>query len=320
MTARAEHDHTIDVVIPAHNVAYCISVTLDALLTQELPDSAALTIYVTDDGSSDNIGDLLSTHYPQTVILATHIKNQGRSAACNTAIALGHGDIVIVMDADCRFADTRMITRILGHFSEGADAVLGTVDALGTGFWPRYAGVVSARRVARAKHDAPWHMTTANFAIRRRLLAELGGFSSHYRHYGFEDRDLLIRLAKTGAKITVDSDIVVLHREPSSVQEVCWKLYESGRHTARTFALRFPDEYRRSAYYKFDMSQHPLLARACSPLLAVLCPLSQAFSSAAIRHTWSGFGIQALSLRVASALAYLQGTCHAALDRARHGK
>ena len=314
MSASSIPVRTIDVAIPAHNVAHCIGPTLDAVLAQELPGGTGLRIYVADDGSTDGLGPLLTEKYPGQVIVVVHEKNRGRSAACNTAIGNGTGDIVIVLDADCRFANARTIARMLQHFDTGADAVLGTVDAVGDGFWATYAGVVSARRVAQAARDGPWHMTTANFAARRTLLTKLGGFSAEYRHYGFEDRDLLIRLSRSGAAVVVDSEIVVLHREPSSVREVCWKLYESGRYTATAFAARFPEEYRRSAYRRFDLSQHHLLARALSPLLAALCPLSQSLSDAAIEQHWMGFSSQAFALRVASALAYLQGTCHAAID------
>ena len=305
---------TIDVAIPAHNVAHCIGATLDAVLAQSLPPATRLCVYVTDDGSADGLRALLAERYAAHVVLEIHPTNRGRSAACNTAINCGHGEVVIVLDADCRFADTHMIARMLAHFDAGADAVLGTVDAEGSGFWATYAGLVSARRVAQAQRDGPWHMTTANFAVRRTLLTTLGGFSAEYRHYGFEDRDLLIRLARTGAAVVVDSAIVVNHREPASVREVCWKLHESGRHTARAFAARFPAEYRRSAYHRFDLSQRRGLARIAAPLLGVLSPLSQTLSDSVIRQSWAGFGLQAFSLRVASAFAYLQGTCQAALD------
>lgn len=314
MNGQAPTALTVDVAIPAHNVADCIEATLDAVFTQELPAGTELRVYVADDGSSDGLGPLLAGRYGERVTLVVHEKNRGRSAACNSAIRSGVGEVVLILDADCRFADARMIARMLQRINAGADAVLGTVDAVGTGFWPTYAGVVSTRRVAAARRDGPWHMTTANFAIRRTRLAALDGFSEAYRHYGFEDRDLLIRLSRTGASIVVDSDIVVLHREPSSVREVCWKLYQSGRYTAVPFATRFPDEYGRSAYRRFDLSRRRLVARLLSPILAVLCPLSQSLSDCAIRQRWAGFGLQAFTLRSASALAYMQGTCHAALD------
>lgn len=307
--------HGIDIAIPAHNVADCVAPTLDAVFAQVVPADVRLQVCIADDGSSDGLARVLQDYESRALRCVVHPKNLGRSAACNSAAALGDGDILVVLDADCRFADTQMLTRMLAHFSAGADAVLGTVDAVGSGFWARYAGQVSTRRVTAAQRDGPWHMTTANFAIRRRLFEELGGFSTRYRHYGFEDRDLLIRLTRTGAKVVVDPAVVVLHREPTVVGDVCWKLYQSGRHTAGEFSAQFPDEYQRSAYRRFDLSKRPRTARLLSPLIDVLAPRAQRLSDRLIARPWIGYGVQALSLRVASALAYLQGTTHAALDR-----
>jgi len=307
----------VDVAIPAYNVAHCIGPTLDAILAQALPPTTELRIHVADDASSDGLSAMIESRYASCVELTVHRTNRGRSAACNSAIASGSGDIVIVLDADCRFADARMVWRMLQRLDAGADAVLGTVDAEGDGFWATYAGVVSARRVRLAAHDGPWHMTTANFAIRRGVLARLGGFDERYRHYGFEDRDLLIRLVRDGANVVVDPGIVVLHREPDSVHEVSRKLYLSGRHTASEFAARFPAEYRRSAYSRVDLSNHALLARMLSPLLGLLAPLAQRTSDAIIRQGWLHTGLKSFSLRVASALAYLHGTCDAAADNRR---
>lgn len=305
----------IDVAIPAHNVANCIGPTLDAILAQELPADTCLRIHVADDGSSDGLATLIARDYASHVTLIVHPVNRGRSAACNSAIGSGDGDLVLVLDADCCLADKRMVARILDHFDAGADAVLGTVEADGKGFWGRYASLVSARRVGQAQREGAWHMTTANFAIKRRLLQQLGGFSEEYRHYGFEDRDLLIRLTRTGANIVIDSEVIVRHREPASVSEVCRKLYLSGRYSAGAFSSRFPEEYRQSAYYRFDLSRRPLLARLCGPLLTAVDPLLRSMSEWTIRQRRVGFDTKVVMLRAASAVAYLRGTCDAALER-----
>ncbi len=309
--------YKVDVAIPAYNAGEHLAATLDSVLAQQLPPATLLRIYVADDASTDGLQMLLRDRYAGLVRSTTHPVNRGRSAACNTAIGLGDGDVVVVLDADCRFADVTMISRMLMHLDDGADAVIGTVDARGTGFWQKYAGIVSRRRVAAAKRDGPWHMTTANFAIRRAKLSELHGFSERYRHYGFEDRDLLVRIARTGAKVLVDNRIVVLHREPTSVREVCEKLYQSGRYTASEFASNFPDVYARSLYSRLDLSRHKWAAALLEPVTRALYSVSQAVSETLIRSRWAGFGLQATCLRITSALGYLLGTCHAAREALR---
>ncbi len=311
--SRSNVTTTIDIAIPAFNVAHCIDQTLDAIFAQDLPPGVSVRVCIANDASTDDLHQRVHGRNDSRLAYAAHDTNRGRSAACNTAAALGDGEFIVVLDADCRFADRRVLARMLSHFSDGADAVLGTVAAAGSGFWAKYARLVSARRLNAAMRDGPWHMTTANFAVRRSVFDALGGFSTIYRYYGFEDRDFLIRLSRPGTRILIDRYIVVLHREPTAVLEVCKKLYESGRYTAAEFAARFPDEYRRSAYRRFDMSRHRWLSRALAPLLKVLCPLSQATSQSLIRRTTANFALQVWSLRVASALSYLQGTCDAAI-------
>jgi len=306
--------HVIDVVIPAHDVADVIDDTLNAVLSQLLPEGWSMRIYVADDGSHDAIGMRIATRHDPRISLLRHQDNRGRSAACNTAIKAGHGDIIVVLDADCRYADDRAFDRMLHHFRNGADSVLGVVTAEGTDFWSWFARGVSDARLTRAKARGAWHMTTANFAVRRMTMTALGGFSEDYHRYGFEDRDLLIRLVRSGAVTVVDEQIAVLHRGPTSVDEVCRKLFIGGRHSARLFAAHFPNEYRDSSYYRIDIAERPALARLLRPLLAVASAFTARVAALLIGQRWLGFPVQALAVRVASAAAYMHGCAMAAAD------
>lgn len=306
--------HVIDVAIPARDVADIIDDTLDAVLSQRLPAGWSMHVYVADDGSYDAIDKRIATRQDPRISLLRHEDNRGRSAACNTAIRAGHGDIVVVVDADCRYADDMAFDRMLRHFGNGADSVLGAVTAEGTDFWPWFARDVSHARLSRARARGAWHMTTANFAIRRMVMTMLGGFSERYHRYGFEDRDLLVRLARSGAVIVIDEQIAALHREPTSVDEVCRKLFVSGRYSARLFAAHFPEEYRDSSYHHIDIAKHPAFARLLRPLLNVAAPFTVLIAALLIRRRWLGFSVQAFALRVASAVSYMHGCATAAAD------
>jgi len=304
----------IDVAIPAYNVADTVGACLDSVLGQRLPSSYSVRVYVTDDCSEDNLGASVATVGDDRIKLLQHLENRGRSAACNTAIRSGNGEIVVVMDADCRFADRNCFNRLIDHFDDRDDAVLGTASAEGDGFWAEFARHVAAKRIARARSEGIWHMTTAAFAIRRSVITELGGFSEQYRRYGFEDRDLLIRLSRLGAKASIDDAFAVFHRGPNSVEEVCDKMLTSGRYSAPLFAAQFPEEYRTSAYRRFDIGEHPTLARFLLPALASSDAMTRRVAAATLAHQRASFSLQALALRCASALAYLHGTALAARD------
>jgi len=304
----------IDVAIPAFNVSDTIGECIDSVLRQRLPSQWSIRVFVTDDCSDDDIEAVVAALGDDRVTVRRHPENRGRSAACNTAIWSGNGEIVVVVDADCRFADDDCFHRMLRHFADSADAVLGTVSAEGNGFWAEFARQVSARRIARARTSGMWHMTTAAFAIRRNVITELGGFSEQYRRYGFEDRDLLIRLARCGARTSIDEAIAVLHRGPNSVEEVCAKMLTSGRYSAPLFATNFPAEYRTSAYQHFDVGDHPTLACFLLPALTATDTAMRRLAAAAIARPQPEFSLKALALRCASALAYLHGTALGARD------
>jgi len=299
---------TLDIVIPAHRVAAEIGATLASIRTQRLPPGWSVHVHVADDGSPDNLSAALAGLLGKEDRLLRHPTNRGRSAACNTAAAGGTGEIVAVLDADCRYADPDTLARLLGHFERGADVVLGTVTATGDGFWARYARDVARARIARARRAGVWHMTTANFAIRRHRFEALGGFAEAYSQYGFEDRDLLIRLSRTDARFVVTEDVAVDHREFASVEEVCRKMFTGARFSSGIFAKRFPDEYRASAYSRLDLARHPRLARLARPFLAAGDYLARRVAAACIRAGWVGYVAKAASLRIASALSFMHGS------------
>lgn len=86
---------SVSVVIPAHNSAAWIRETLDSILTQTCP---VLEILVVDDGSTDNIVDILRWyHEPVKYVYQGH---RGVSSARNSGIRMAKGDFVAFIDAD----------------------------------------------------------------------------------------------------------------------------------------------------------------------------------------------------------------------------
>ena len=101
---------TISVIVPAYNIAPWISRSLDSLLAQTHKD---LEIIVVDDGSSDNIRQILGDYiakYPN--IKAIHKENGGVTSARLRGVAEAAGDWIGFMDGD-DYIEPQMYARLL---------------------------------------------------------------------------------------------------------------------------------------------------------------------------------------------------------------
>ncbi len=82
------------VIIPVYNKASTIKASVDSVLAQTVSD---FEIIIVDDGSKDNLNDVLS-EYPSLKII--HQENAGVSVARNTGIKVAEGEFVCFLDAD----------------------------------------------------------------------------------------------------------------------------------------------------------------------------------------------------------------------------
>lgn len=101
---------TISVIVPAYNIAPWISRSLDSLLAQTHQD---LEIIVVDDGSADNIREILAAYCEKySNIRAIHKENGGVTSARLRGVAEATGDWIGFMDGD-DYVEPRMYARLL---------------------------------------------------------------------------------------------------------------------------------------------------------------------------------------------------------------
>ena len=300
---------TVDVVIPVFNAAEIIGETLRHIARQELPEGWQFRIIASDDGSTDGTTERLrelQATIPELQVVEAE-RNGGRSQACNAGAVAGSGAIIVICDADCRYTRIDAIAEFIREIEGGADAVIGVIEMPGDGFWARYTNSVTSERV-RQQHDfGLMAYSTQNIAIRRVVFDELGGYSNDYSKYGFEDKDLLIRLERKSPRVTVRADIRVSHDDDFSLASVCGKAEESGRHSAPVFRQRFPDEYLKLAYARCDATL-PGGLRPLRFLSSVLKPLCRWLAALALVLPPQGFRLQRLAVRIAICAAYFHGT------------
>ena len=89
---------TVDIVVPCYNVANIVEKCVNSLLKQSYSTNSII-IYFVNDGSSDETGDILESFANHQQIQVIHHKvNKKQSAARNTGIDAGTGEVICFLD------------------------------------------------------------------------------------------------------------------------------------------------------------------------------------------------------------------------------
>lgn len=303
------HAQRISIVVPVYRGADRAIELVQALQTQRLNPDIHIEIIVVDDGSNDGSADRMEESIGEQATVHKLLTNSGRAIARNAGARQADGELLLFMDSDCLPADARFIAAHVQCFDADVVASTGPVVGTGLGFWHAFQVGSSTRRAALHERGVPYAGSTANLMVRRGCFEAIGGFDEAYRAYGFEDRDLLIRLAALGPIAWAD-DAVVEHHDDLDLATVCRKMREAGTGGSRIFAIRHPEAYGALGYAAVDAKLHPArarLARAGAPLL----PLLIAAVSTVLEWRWVPFALRSLAVRALSGASYLLGTTEA---------
>ncbi len=291
----------ISAVLPCFNDGAQALASVQAL--GGLPRPGELEAIVVDDGSTDASGALLQTGLPPWARLVRAPANLGRGGAINLGAAQARGAQLLILDSDCQPAADDFLHAHAALLAAGADASIGGIEGGGAGFWGRYQSRAAARREAGGATG----MTTANLMIRAETFRRVGGFDARYRHYGFEDRDLLLRLQRDGVRLEPNARAAVRHAESLDLPGIAAKMRACGRHSAPLFRAAHPQAYAQLGYAALDAQLHPLRAALLAPLAALLLPRVGALERA-LHQQWLPFAARAALARLTVALAYCAGT------------
>jgi GT2 family glycosyltransferase len=302
------YSQTIDIVIPAYNVRRLIQRSVRSTLMQELPVSWHKNVFIVDDGSSDDTVQHCQAVFKEQVQVISHEQNHGRSTGRNTGWRYGFGRYVVFLDADCEWLTTGSLSAHLERLESGMDVSTGAIVARDQSFWATHENMLQSSREKDFSSGNHAAFTSANFAIRRSVLEATGGFDEGYRHYGFEDRDFLLRLISRGAKVTFCSEAAVMHVSDLSLSDKCRKMIEAGQYSSVRFQTAHPEYYARSSHARFDCRLHGSLLTALAILSGPLVPGLAAMGDKMIRVPGLPFSIKWAWVKMMSGLAYLVGT------------
>jgi GT2 family glycosyltransferase len=282
---------------------------VQALQGQQLPTDWSMEIIVVDDGSGAPHSELVARLADSSTTIICLPENTGRSTAVASGIDRANGDLLMVIDSDCLPANASLLAAHIAAMSDRPNvASNGPVCGYDDRFWSRYQNNVARSRAARRSAMPGTVGSTANCCLRRRAYLAVGGLDRNYKGYGFEDRDLLLRLATLGS-ITWTPDAVVKHMDALSLSNVCNKIRESGSGNSALFAARHPAAYRELGYARFDARGRPWLARLGRAIDPFVQRLAAVVEPCLDRLP---FFVARFLVKVLSALAFLAGTSRAA--------
>lgn len=211
-------DHFISVIIPVYNDSPNLVRCLEALKAQTL-DRSRFEIIVIDNGSSDNVGQVVSKY---DSIELHHELRPGSYCARNKGILNSKGDILAFTDSDC-IPDKNWLNSGLLSFADKADA--GFVAGKLT-FFPKNKDNLSAVEIWEMFHN--YHSEdcvkllhfglTANLFVKRSVFDKVGLFNPDLRSAG--DYEWGNRVYKHGLNIYYDEDVLVMHPSRGSLSQL----------------------------------------------------------------------------------------------------
>jgi glycosyltransferase involved in cell wall biosynthesis len=205
------------VVIPTHNDAVCLELTLKSLRRQSLPVDLFEVIVVRDGGDADSYANVADAGKGLNLRIVELAEQRGRAGARNVGVEQASADLLLFLDADS-YATPDLLRRHLDHHRDpgAAPVLVGRRDEAGLehihaaladeAFMPvprhRADGGGDLRFGAQEIADddrwlrAGWVFCfTHNVSVPRSLVDAVGGFNETLGlRWGLEDQELFYRV------------------------------------------------------------------------------------------------------------------------------
>lgn len=221
----------VSILIPAHNEELVIERTIKALLKLRYPIDK-LEIIIINDNSSDRTGEIIEEYkasYPHIIPVHTRPPNagKGKSGALNQGLKVATGDIIVVYDADNtpeRMAVYYLVLALENDPKAGVAVGKFRVVNAKKNLLTRFINIetICFQWMAQAGRWFWFKVATipgTNFAIRRSVIEELGGWDEKALA---EDTELTIRVYNHGYYIRFFPAAVTWEQEPER-WKVWWK-------------------------------------------------------------------------------------------------
>lgn len=208
---------SVSVVIPTAGLARrrMLETCLRSIHRAVLPGDDVEIVVVLDGGDPGDYDALHRLDRPVRVLAQPHA---GPAAARNLGWRSSHGEVVAFLDDDTAVGD-EWLADLRRHFA-GDPSLAG----LGGRVEPITPTNVVSRMMTDMGHlqhrrgPHGWRLITANAAVRREVLEDVGGFDERFPTAAGEDFDLFDRIGRAGHRLVGVRDTVVYHRHPTTVR------------------------------------------------------------------------------------------------------
>ena len=197
----------IDVIIPCYNAASTLERALKSVLNQ--PHLG--TLWLVDDGSSDNtltLAQQWAARYPAKICLEAMPHNSGVAKARNWGALQSRAEFIAFLDADDAYeADALTVASSVFHFRPDVSVVRLALKPVG----------IAERYANHPNFEFAWqHMRMTcggNVVFRRAFFLACGGFPQDqlFREFGGEDGALGIATTQVATVATLFEEAGVLH-------------------------------------------------------------------------------------------------------------
>ena len=206
----------VTVVIPAYNTAHLIGRSITSVLEQTYQ---SFEVIVVDDGSTDNLTEVLGRSNDNRIRSIRHEANRGGSAARNTGINAAKGEYIAFLDSDDEWLPGKLEKQI-DVFQKSSNDV-GMVYAGWRWIREKDGKIIQDKIPA---HRGNLHQLLLSVdcigsmsipLIKTALLRSIGGFDENLP--ARQDWDLWLRLSKVCKFDFVPEVLVYYHVHPQSI-------------------------------------------------------------------------------------------------------
>jgi poly-beta-1,6-N-acetyl-D-glucosamine synthase len=194
----------LSIIVPAHNEEKNLKATLESLIETDYDNKE---IIVVDDGSTDNtyhIASQFTKRLPQGRFSVLSKHNGGKSAAINYGIRYSKGEIIAVIDADCKL-ERNSLKEIANEFQKpgviavaGGVKILNRVNLLTSCQAMEYMISINVHRRAFGSSGITLIVPGPLGAFYKKQMIERGLFDNDTLT---EDFDVTMKMLKTGGKV-----------------------------------------------------------------------------------------------------------------------
>lgn len=189
----------VSVIMPAYRTAAYIREAVDSVLSQTYPKAE---IIVVDDGSPDNVHEILMPYIAAKKIVYVYRQNGGLSAARNTGIEHARGEFIALLDTDDMFLPqklARQVEHLLSHPECDISYcdILHFYDGEPEKHFFLEQGMYSGEGVFEALLRRNF-INPLSVVMRRKVIDGIGGFDEQNMRQYAEDWDFWLRAAYAG--------------------------------------------------------------------------------------------------------------------------